>query len=118
MPAWCQFRDAARAEHMKREAEATWAAERVENALLRERINDVAAEVARLTSVLEGPGSRIDAILAEETPAGNGGIFYLDGKGVLAIEWAEKFHFLLPAETRWVQFRIATGGIRDGMHHR
>ena len=42
---------------MKREAEATWASERVENALLRERINDVAAEVARLTSVLEGPGS-------------------------------------------------------------
>ena len=36
---------------MKREAEATWASERVENALLRERINDVAAEVARLTSV-------------------------------------------------------------------
>src|SRR5437764_2613375 len=59
---------------MKREAEATWAAERVENALLRERINDVAAEVARLTSVLEGPGSRIDAILAEENPAGNGGM--------------------------------------------
>ena len=59
---------------MKREAEATLAAERVENALLRERINDVAAEVARLTSVLEGPGSRIDAILAEETPAGNGGM--------------------------------------------
>ena len=29
----------------------------MENAVLRERINDVAAEVARLTSVLEGPGS-------------------------------------------------------------
>jgi chromosome segregation ATPase len=51
---------------MKREAEATWASERVENALLRERINDVAAEVARLTSVLEGPGSEIDTILAAE----------------------------------------------------
>ena len=49
---------------MKREAEATWAAERVENALLRERINDVAAEVARMTAVLEGPGSPIEAILA------------------------------------------------------
>ncbi len=49
---------------MKREVETTWAAERVENAVLRERINDVAAEVARLTSVLEGPGSPIDAILA------------------------------------------------------
>ena len=49
---------------MKREVEATWATERMENAVLRERINDVAAEVARLTSVLEGPGSPIDAILA------------------------------------------------------
>ena len=45
---------------MKREAETTWAAERVENALLRERINDVAAEVARLTAALEGPGSPIE----------------------------------------------------------
>jgi chromosome segregation ATPase len=52
---------------MKREAEAAWAAERVENALLRERINDVAAEVVRLTAVLEGSGSSIDAILAEES---------------------------------------------------
>src|SRR6266702_4241710 len=78
---------------MKREAEATWAAERVENALLRERINDVAAEVVRLTSVLEGSGSAIEAILAEESvrlhgngagksqPASVGGE---DGKGSLA----------------------------------
>jgi chromosome segregation ATPase len=59
---------------MKREAEATWASERVENALLRERINDVAAEVARLTAVLEGPGSTIDTILAAPEHAGaNGG---------------------------------------------
>jgi chromosome segregation ATPase len=50
---------------MKRDAETSWATERVENALLRERINDVAAEVVRLTSVLEGPGSRIETILAE-----------------------------------------------------
>jgi chromosome segregation ATPase len=56
---------------MKRDAEASWAAERVENALLRERINDVAAEVVRLTSVLEGPGSRVEAILSETAaPAG------------------------------------------------
>jgi hypothetical protein len=32
--------------------------------VLRERINDVAAEVARLTSVLEGPGSTIETMLA------------------------------------------------------
>jgi len=48
---------------MKRDAEAAWSNERMENAVLRERINDVAAEVARLTATLEGPQSPIDAIL-------------------------------------------------------
>jgi chromosome segregation ATPase len=52
---------------LKREAEQNWENERVENALLRERINDVAAEVARLASTLEGPNSSIEAILAAET---------------------------------------------------
>ncbi len=76
---------------MKREAEATWASERVENALLRERINDVAAEVTRLASALEGPGSPIETILTEETRApasGNGAIKPAapseDAKGSLA----------------------------------
>ena len=54
--------------NLQREAESSWAAERVENALLRERINDVAAEVARLTAVLEGPGSPIEAMLATGAP--------------------------------------------------
>ena len=53
-------------DNMKREIESTWAAERMENAVLRERINDVAAEVARLTSALEGPNSPMEAILAVE----------------------------------------------------
>ena len=48
---------------MKRDAENAWANERMENAVLRERINDVAAEVARLTATLEGPESPIDTIL-------------------------------------------------------
>ncbi len=52
---------------LKREAEQNWENERVENALLRERINDVAAEVARLASSLEGPNSTIEAILAAES---------------------------------------------------
>ena len=52
-------------ETMRREAESAWATERMENAVMRERINDVAAEVARLTSVLEGPGNPIEAILAD-----------------------------------------------------
>src|SRR6202050_1873407 len=54
---------------MKRDAESTWASERVENALLRERINDVAAEVARLTAALEGPDSPVLSMLEHETPS-------------------------------------------------
>jgi len=50
---------------MKRETEEAWASERMENALLRERINDVAAQVARLAAALEGPDSPIEALLAE-----------------------------------------------------
>ncbi|MBN8963625.1 MAG: hypothetical protein J0H71_21090 [Rhizobiales bacterium] len=45
---------------------ATSQAEPTENALLRERINDIAAEVARLTMTLEGPDSPINAILEAE----------------------------------------------------
>jgi chromosome segregation ATPase len=53
---------------MKRDAEQSWASERVENALLRERINDIAAEIARLTAVLEGEESPIGAMLSAEAP--------------------------------------------------
>ena len=38
----------------------------MENALLRERINDIAAEVAKLAMQLEGPNSPIEAMLAAE----------------------------------------------------
>ena len=55
---------------MKREAENGWASERMENAVLRERINDVAAEVARLTATLEGPDSPIDAIVNNDAKVG------------------------------------------------
>ena len=48
---------------MKRDA--AWAAERVENALFRERINDVAHEVVRITRCLETPGSSIEPISAD-----------------------------------------------------
>jgi chromosome segregation ATPase len=56
---------------LKRDAEENWENERVENALLRERINDVAAQVARLASNLEGPNSSIEAILAAEVAREN-----------------------------------------------
>src|ERR1019366_703509 len=58
---------------MKQEAENAWATERMETAVMRERINDVAAEVARLTATLEGPSSPIEAILAGETGRPHGG---------------------------------------------
>jgi len=48
---------------INRDAETTWASDRMESALLRERINDIAAEVARLTAALEGPSSPIAAII-------------------------------------------------------
>jgi predicted RNase H-like nuclease (RuvC/YqgF family) len=38
-----------------------------ENALLQERISDVASEIARLTAALEGPDSPIEALLASRT---------------------------------------------------
>jgi chromosome segregation ATPase len=46
--------------------------ERMENAVLRERISDIAAEVAKLASTLEGADSPIKAILAN-SPAGTRG---------------------------------------------
>jgi cell division protein FtsB len=46
---------------IKRDAELTWAAERVQSALFRERINDVAYEVVRITQALESPGSSMSA---------------------------------------------------------
>ena len=48
---------------IQQQAESSWATERMENALLRERINDIAAEVAKLAMQLEGPKSAIEAML-------------------------------------------------------
>jgi chromosome segregation ATPase len=62
---------------VQQQAESSWAQERMENALLRERINDIAAEVAKLAIQLEGPNSAIEAMLAAEpaspAKAANGG---------------------------------------------
>ncbi|MFD2181892.1 hypothetical protein [Rhodoplanes azumiensis] len=54
---------------VRKGTEESWAAERLETALLRERINDVAAEVVRLTMALEGDDSPIAAILADDRPS-------------------------------------------------
>jgi chromosome segregation ATPase len=54
---------------IQQQAESSWATERMENALLRERINDIAAEVAKLAMQLEGPNSPIEAMLPPEPAA-------------------------------------------------
>jgi uncharacterized protein YhaN len=47
---------------------AGWDDERRDTAVLREQINDIAAEVVRMTAALEGPNSPIHAALNSNTP--------------------------------------------------
>ena len=49
---------------LKKQVDSAVASERMANALLRERINDVASEVVRVAHALEGLGSPIDTMLA------------------------------------------------------
>jgi chromosome segregation ATPase len=49
---------------MQKQVETTWASERMANAVLRERINDVASEVVRVAVALEGLNSPIDSLVA------------------------------------------------------
>jgi chromosome segregation ATPase len=51
---------------IQQQAESSSPAEHMENALLRERINDIAAEVAKLAMTIEGPDSPIKAMLAAD----------------------------------------------------
>lgn len=38
---------------------------------------------------------------------------YLSTRAVLVIEWADKFPALLPADARWIKFRIGNGDDRE-----
>ena len=58
-------------EVFERDKSDDWDEERRENALLREQINDLAAEVVNLTMALDGPDSPIRKAL-DETPPING----------------------------------------------
>ncbi len=49
---------------LERDKSSGWESERRENAILRERINDLAAQVTAMTAALEGDNSAINAILA------------------------------------------------------
>ncbi|WP_213739168.1 hypothetical protein [Bradyrhizobium sp. dw_411] len=73
---------------IQQQAESSWATERMENALLRERINDIAAEVAKLAMQLEGPNSPIEAMLAAEP--------------------------MIPAKTARAANGVANGGMPEG----
>jgi chromosome segregation ATPase len=70
---------------IRREAETTSATERKENAVMRDRIAELAAEMARITSLIEGPGNPIESILAENARAasGNGAANGASGDGSL-----------------------------------
>jgi len=48
-----------------------WSGERRQTAMLREQMNELAAEVVRLTATLEGPGSPIDKALGPSVEADN-----------------------------------------------
>ncbi|HLH96882.1 MAG TPA: hypothetical protein VKW08_17360 [Xanthobacteraceae bacterium] len=56
-------------ESMKKQVETTWASERMANAVLRERINDVASEVVRVAVALEGLNSPMDSLVAGKSAA-------------------------------------------------
>ena len=92
---------------MKRDAETTWAEERMESALLRERINDIAAEVARLTAALEGPTSPIAAIVngdSEHSTGTNGS----NGTGVALAPQIEQAKGTLADRIRALQSRASS----------
>jgi hypothetical protein len=82
--------------------------DRLENAALRDRINEIAAEMARLTMALEGPRSPIESMLAEATPSpaasngnGNGGS-PRNGSGDHARSLADRIRALQSKATRTV----------------
>jgi chromosome segregation ATPase len=53
-------------DELRKQVETTWASERMANAVLRERINDVASEVVRVAVALEGLNSPIDSLVASK----------------------------------------------------
>jgi hypothetical protein len=74
-----------------KQVETTWASERMANAVLRERINDVASEVVRVAAALEGLSTPIDTLIAAkaateqaeavESNGENGHAFVVNGDG-------------------------------------
>jgi chromosome segregation ATPase len=95
---------------IQQQAKSSGTVEQMENALLRERINDIAAEVAKLAMTIEGPDSPIKAILAADAaPAktakavnGSAGNGAMSSAGSLA------------DRIRALQSQVSRGGRRTG----
>lgn len=59
-------------EQLRTGTDADWSDERRDNALLRERLNDVAAQVTRMAAALEGNDSVIEQILSDMAASAHG----------------------------------------------
>jgi chromosome segregation ATPase len=66
---------------IRKQVETTWASERMANAVLRERINDVATEVVRVAVALEGLSMPIDKLVAGNPANGTDGALLVEGNG-------------------------------------
>jgi chromosome segregation ATPase len=77
---------------LTRSAEAATARELRETTGLRSRIDEIAVEMARVTALLEGPGSRIDQILADQAANDGAG-----GKRRGELSLADRIRALLDA---------------------
>jgi len=82
--------------------------------------SDATVTSPTFTLIHEYPGGRlplyhVDCYRLErpEELLGIGLDDYLDGRGVLVIEWADKFPELLPPAARWFRFRIGEGDERE-----
>jgi hypothetical protein len=112
---------------LQRQVEATWASERMANAILRERITDVASEVVRVAHALEGLGSPIELIVAgkagelpapSDVPAladmnGNG-LGAVATNGSLAANGSEESKTALAQRLRSVQLRTSRAASASG----
>jgi chromosome segregation ATPase len=92
---------------LRKQVESTWASERMANALLRERINDVAGEVVRVAHALEGLGSPIDTMMAGKAAELDAALGATNGNGGAAPPASDESKGLLAHRLRSMQKRAA-----------
>jgi chromosome segregation ATPase len=99
---------------LKKQVDSAWASERMANALLRERINDVASEVVRVAHALEGLGSPIDTMLAGKTAEFGSAVAATTGDGNAAPPAGDESKGMLAHRLRSLQRRAARVGSSGG----